>query len=194
MRISHPDCFNIIWFIFLFQTALWLIVFVWLYSFIWSSPFSCFNCVFLIQITLIWFIFLFQTALWLIVFVWLYSFIWSSPPLIGWNRYTFEGFGTSCSFDYLTDTLKSRWVLRQWRNYNKRWRNYNKRWRDYYKRWRNNYKRLRNYNKRWHCIDKRLWHYDVKQLVVTLRYFKDYESRSVSMYNVTVTFFNTVIL
>ncbi|CAF2202043.1 unnamed protein product [Rotaria magnacalcarata] len=31
---------------------------------------------------------------------WLYGAVWIMPPLVGWNRFIFEGFGTTCAFDY----------------------------------------------------------------------------------------------
>lgn len=31
---------------------------------------------------------------------WLYSILWAVLPLFGWCRYTLEGFGTTCSYDY----------------------------------------------------------------------------------------------
>lgn len=37
---------------------------------------------------------------------WLYGSIWIMPPLFGWNRFILEGFGTSCTFDYVS---KNRW-------------------------------------------------------------------------------------
>jgi r-opsin len=36
----------------------------------------------------------------------MYGSIWVIPPLFGWNHFIFEGFGTSCTFDY---TSKSVW-------------------------------------------------------------------------------------
>ncbi|CAF3759802.1 unnamed protein product [Rotaria sp. Silwood1] len=33
---------------------------------------------------------------------WLYSSVWIMPPLFGWNRFIFEGFGTTCTFDYFS--------------------------------------------------------------------------------------------
>jgi len=33
---------------------------------------------------------------------WIYGSIWVIPPLFGWNRFIFEGFGTSCTFDYIS--------------------------------------------------------------------------------------------
>ncbi|ESP03910.1 hypothetical protein LOTGIDRAFT_156508 [Lottia gigantea] len=37
----------------------------------------------------------------IIVFLWCYSFLWTVPPLLGWNSYIFEPFGTSCSIDWM---------------------------------------------------------------------------------------------
>lgn len=31
---------------------------------------------------------------------WFYGSIWILPPLFGWNHFTLEGFGTSCTFNY----------------------------------------------------------------------------------------------
>lgn len=43
-----------------------------------------------------------------LVFVWIWSFIWSSPPLFGWGgRYKPDGFQTSCTFDYVTQTTNN---------------------------------------------------------------------------------------
>ena len=36
---------------------------------------------------------------------WIYATAWASPPLFGWNKYGLEGFGTSCSFDFVTDSM-----------------------------------------------------------------------------------------
>ena len=33
---------------------------------------------------------------------WLYGSVWIMPPLFGWNRFIVEGFGTSCTFDYIS--------------------------------------------------------------------------------------------
>ncbi|UJR36472.1 hypothetical protein I4U23_029196 [Adineta vaga] len=41
-----------------------------------------------------------------IVCSWMYGLIWMIGPLFGWNRFVFEGFGTSCTFDYVS---KDRW-------------------------------------------------------------------------------------
>jgi r-opsin len=41
-----------------------------------------------------------------LVGAWLYGSIWIMPPLFGWNRFILEGFGTSCTFDYVS---KDRW-------------------------------------------------------------------------------------
>ena len=39
-----------------------------------------------------------------IVFVWLWSITWAVMPLVGWGAFIPEGFQTTCSFDYLTQT------------------------------------------------------------------------------------------
>ena len=36
---------------------------------------------------------------------WFYGSIWIIPPLFGWNRFILEGFGTSCTFDYISKDL-----------------------------------------------------------------------------------------
>lgn len=33
---------------------------------------------------------------------WVYGSMWIIPPLFGWNRFTYEGFGTTCTFDYMS--------------------------------------------------------------------------------------------
>ncbi|XP_023932942.1 rhodopsin, GQ-coupled-like [Lingula anatina] len=38
--------------------------------------------------------------------VWTNSFIWVIGPVFGWGRYILESTGTSCTFDFLTPTLK----------------------------------------------------------------------------------------
>ena len=48
----------------------------------------------------------FQTSTYLILASWTYALIWALPPLFGWNRYTWEGYGTTCSFDYITKSTK----------------------------------------------------------------------------------------
>ena len=42
----------------------------------------------------------------LLLIVWLNSFSWAVAPVLGWNRYSLEGFGTTCSFDYTTRTTR----------------------------------------------------------------------------------------
>ncbi|CAH1795196.1 unnamed protein product [Owenia fusiformis] len=39
-----------------------------------------------------------------IVLVWLYSITLALPPLIGWSKYILDGYGVSCTFDYLTQS------------------------------------------------------------------------------------------
>ncbi|CAF1086551.1 unnamed protein product [Rotaria sp. Silwood1] len=39
---------------------------------------------------------------------WIYGSIWIMPPLFGWNRFILEGFGTSCTFDYVSKNLRDR--------------------------------------------------------------------------------------
>ncbi|XP_067674982.1 rhodopsin, G0-coupled-like [Haliotis asinina] len=38
-----------------------------------------------------------------LLFVWLFTLFWTVAPLFGWNSYTIEPFGTSCSIDWTTD-------------------------------------------------------------------------------------------
>ena len=38
----------------------------------------------------------------MIIISWINSLCWAIPPLFGWNRYVLEGFGTTCTFDYLS--------------------------------------------------------------------------------------------
>nr|AKG27054.1 opsin [Dugesia japonica] len=45
-----------------------------------------------------------KRAIIMLVFVWLYSLIWSTPPFFGYGNYVPEGFQTSCTFDYLTQS------------------------------------------------------------------------------------------
>ena len=45
-----------------------------------------------------------KRAFLMIVTVWIWSFVSATPPIFGWGRYIPEGFGTSCTFDYLTRT------------------------------------------------------------------------------------------
>lgn len=44
----------------------------------------------------------------MIFFVWLFSIVLSVPPFFGWGAYIPEGFQTSCTFDYLTKTPRTR--------------------------------------------------------------------------------------
>ena len=39
-----------------------------------------------------------------IAFVWIYALAWTTAPWYGWGRYIPEGFGISCTWDYLTRT------------------------------------------------------------------------------------------
>ncbi|CAF1307342.1 unnamed protein product [Adineta steineri] len=43
-----------------------------------------------------------------LVCAWIYGSIWILPPLFGWNRFILEGFGTSCTFDYVSKDLYDR--------------------------------------------------------------------------------------
>ncbi|UJR09627.1 hypothetical protein I4U23_013861 [Adineta vaga] len=43
-----------------------------------------------------------------LAFTWIYGSIWIIPPLFGWNRFILEGFGTSCTFDYVSTDLLDR--------------------------------------------------------------------------------------
>ncbi|CAF1578125.1 unnamed protein product [Rotaria sordida] len=43
-----------------------------------------------------------------LVCAWIYGSFWIMPPLIGWNRFVLEGFGTSCTFDYVSKDLWDR--------------------------------------------------------------------------------------
>ncbi|XP_046368964.1 opsin-5-like [Haliotis rufescens] len=38
-----------------------------------------------------------------LLIVWLYTLFWTVPPLMGWNSYTIEPFGTSCSMDWISE-------------------------------------------------------------------------------------------
>ncbi|XP_046569476.1 rhodopsin, G0-coupled-like [Haliotis rubra] len=38
-----------------------------------------------------------------LLFVWVFTLFWTVAPLLGWNSYTIEPFGTSCSIDWTTD-------------------------------------------------------------------------------------------
>ena len=51
-----------------------------------------------------------QSYIWLAI-IWLYSLFWALPPLFGWSRYTTEGFGTTCSYDYLVTDHADRYFL-----------------------------------------------------------------------------------
>ncbi|XP_021357501.1 rhodopsin, GQ-coupled [Mizuhopecten yessoensis] len=44
----------------------------------------------------------------MIVIVWVLSILLSIPPFFGWGAYIPEGFQTSCTFDYLTKTARTR--------------------------------------------------------------------------------------
>lgn len=47
-----------------------------------------------------------------IAVIWLYVLPWALMPLMGvWGRFVPEGFLTSCSFDYLTDTNETRYFV-----------------------------------------------------------------------------------
>jgi r-opsin len=43
-----------------------------------------------------------------VCFIWLYSTIFASLPLFGIGKYVPEGYLTSCSFDYLSEDVKTR--------------------------------------------------------------------------------------
>lgn len=43
-----------------------------------------------------------------VVCSWLYGVIWIIPPLVGWSRFIFEGLGTTCTFDYMSQALEDR--------------------------------------------------------------------------------------
>uniref|UniRef100_T1D132 Opsin n=1 Tax=Dendrocoelum lacteum TaxID=27895 RepID=T1D132_9PLAT len=45
-----------------------------------------------------------KRAIVMVVLAWVYSFIWASPPFWGYGSYVPEGFQTSCTFDYLTQS------------------------------------------------------------------------------------------
>jgi len=49
-----------------------------------------------------------KKAFFMIVIVWLWSLATCLPPIFGWGRYIPEGFGTSCTFDYLTRSDNNR--------------------------------------------------------------------------------------
>ncbi|KAI8521517.1 Melanopsin [Branchiostoma belcheri] len=46
-----------------------------------------------------------QRVMFAILLLWIWSLVWSLPPLFGWSAYVSEGFGTSCTFDYMTPKL-----------------------------------------------------------------------------------------
>ena len=43
-----------------------------------------------------------------LVCCWIYGSMWLIPPFFGWNRFVFEGFGTSCTFDYHSTRTRDR--------------------------------------------------------------------------------------
>ncbi|CAF1110378.1 unnamed protein product [Adineta steineri] len=47
-------------------------------------------------------------ALKCIICSWIYGLIWMIPPLFGWNRFVLEGFGTTCTFDYISKDFWNR--------------------------------------------------------------------------------------
>nr|Q4R1I4.1 RecName: Full=Melanopsin; AltName: Full=Opsin-4; AltName: Full=amphi-MOP [Branchiostoma belcheri]BAE00065.1 melanopsin [Branchiostoma belcheri] len=46
-----------------------------------------------------------QRVMFAILLLWIWSLVWALPPLFGWSAYVSEGFGTSCTFDYMTPKL-----------------------------------------------------------------------------------------
>ncbi|KAH0568131.1 opsin, ultraviolet-sensitive [Cotesia glomerata] len=51
-------------------------------------------------------------AMLFIVLIWMYVIPWGLMPLMGvWGRFVPEGFLTSCTFDYLTDTSETRYFV-----------------------------------------------------------------------------------
>ncbi|XP_078579063.1 LOW QUALITY PROTEIN: melanopsin-like [Branchiostoma floridae x Branchiostoma japonicum] len=46
-----------------------------------------------------------QRVMFAILLLWIWSLVWALPPLFGWSAYVPEGFGTSCTFDYMTPKL-----------------------------------------------------------------------------------------
>ncbi|ESN97273.1 hypothetical protein HELRODRAFT_129809, partial [Helobdella robusta] len=46
----------------------------------------------------------FKRVLFNMIVIWGWAVIWAMPPLFGWGDYIMEGFGVSCTFDYLTRT------------------------------------------------------------------------------------------
>jgi len=43
----------------------------------------------------------------ILMVIWANSALWSVPPFFGWGAYVPEGFQTSCTFDYLTQTMNN---------------------------------------------------------------------------------------
>ena len=46
-----------------------------------------------------------------IIISWVYSFIWAVLPIFTENRYTLEGFLTSCSFDFISNNFSNKIVI-----------------------------------------------------------------------------------
>ncbi|ESN97272.1 hypothetical protein HELRODRAFT_85596 [Helobdella robusta] len=46
----------------------------------------------------------FRRSFYHVLIIWTWACVWSAMPLIGWGEYILEGFGVSCTFDYLTRT------------------------------------------------------------------------------------------
>lgn len=42
-----------------------------------------------------------------LVVIWSWAALWATPPMVGWGDYILEGFGVSCTFDYLTQTPRN---------------------------------------------------------------------------------------
>ena len=42
-----------------------------------------------------------------LVVIWSWAALWATPPVVGWGDYILEGFGVSCTFDYLSQTASN---------------------------------------------------------------------------------------
>ncbi|XP_071954123.1 rhodopsin, GQ-coupled-like [Antedon mediterranea] len=49
-----------------------------------------------------------RRSMYIIAFVWIYSIAWAVPPLLGFGRYTREGYGLSCTFDYTDQSISNK--------------------------------------------------------------------------------------
>ena len=44
----------------------------------------------------------------ILMLVWIFASVMLAPPLFGWSRYVVDGHGTSCTFDYVSQTASNR--------------------------------------------------------------------------------------